>query len=350
MESYLTRRFALERFIIIHIIRYNEIQCRPVRARLDGVDGCGGGDSVSLSVYISNGETSQYRAIVLCWSRDRFERVSRVSVVCVLLNLYFVCARTIASGRKHRKRGVGKSRDRRRRVARENAAAAAAGSGGGGGDGGCGGSSGGRLSPGGWLSRARRRRPGHRRRRSRWLAWAPDSGFKKIAENARKRRFQFPENRGKNGNWVEKNRPVRPAGPRRAASVSTCDYCYYYDRRRPTSALSGGPSPGPSARRRRARHARPRPSRSAGTLVQSLAFLQPSVTRRRERRRARRTAAANSPARRATRAGRRSRVGRGFYFFASPPPPLFARHTRRRCSLAITVAHSRAPPRRGRPE
>jgi len=35
-------------------------------------------------------------------------------------------------------------------------------------------------------------------------AWAPVIGFKKIAENARKRRFQFPENRGKNGNRVKK--------------------------------------------------------------------------------------------------------------------------------------------------
>jgi len=35
-------------------------------------------------------------------------------------------------------------------------------------------------------------------------AWAPVSGVKKIAENARKRRFQFPENRGKNGNRVKK--------------------------------------------------------------------------------------------------------------------------------------------------
>lgn len=31
------------------------------------------------------------------------------------------------------------------------------------------------------------------------IAWAPVSGFKKIAENARKRQFQFPENRGKSG-------------------------------------------------------------------------------------------------------------------------------------------------------
>jgi len=40
--------------------------------------------------------------------------------------------------------------------------------------------------------------------RSRPAAWAPVSWFKKIAENARKRRFQFPENRGKNGNRVKK--------------------------------------------------------------------------------------------------------------------------------------------------
>lgn len=40
--------------------------------------------------------------------------------------------------------------------------------------------------------------------RSGLSAWDPVSVFKKIAENARKRRFQFPENRGKYGNRVKK--------------------------------------------------------------------------------------------------------------------------------------------------
>lgn len=44
-------------------------------------------------------------------------------------------------------------------------------------------------------------------------AWAPDSGFKKIAENARKRRFQFPENRG--NNVVTAGGNDRTAGTRR---------------------------------------------------------------------------------------------------------------------------------------
>jgi len=67
--------------------------------------------------------------------------------------------------------------------------------------------SGGSVSPGGWLAGF----PGRADAdlaitigRSRPAAWAPVSGFKKIAENARKRRFQFPENRGKNGNRVKK--------------------------------------------------------------------------------------------------------------------------------------------------
>lgn len=46
------------------------------------------------------------------------------------------------------------------------------------------------------------------------VAWAPDSGFKKIAENARKRRFQFPENRGNNVVTVGGN--DRTAGTRRS--------------------------------------------------------------------------------------------------------------------------------------
>lgn len=186
----------------------------------------------------------------------------------------------------------------------------------------------------GWLSRARRCRPaGHRRRRSRRIAWAPDSGFKKIAENARKRRFQFPENRGKNGNRVEKNRPVRPAGPRRTASVSTCDYCCYYGRRRRPHSLAG---------RRRGRvlgggGARaPRPAAVAavgwypGTIARiSSAKCDPSTCTT--------AAAANSAAPAGRPPGRRSRVGRGFYSASPPPPPVF---TRRRRSLAIAVAYS----------
>jgi len=63
------------------------------------------------------------------------------------------------------------------------------------------------VSPGGWLAGF----PGRADAdlaitigRSGPAAWAPVSRFKKIAENARKRRFQFPENRGKNGNRVKK--------------------------------------------------------------------------------------------------------------------------------------------------
>lgn len=55
------------------------------------------------------------------------------------------------------------------------------------------------------------------------VAWAPDSGFKEIAENARKRRFQFPENRGNNGNRVERVGRLAPP-PCRDAAVSTRDY------------------------------------------------------------------------------------------------------------------------------
>lgn len=59
----------------------------------------------------------------------------------------------------------------------------------------------------GWLSRTRRRRawPPATVARAAASTWAPDRRVRKIAENARKRRFQFPENRGKSGLPGEKN-------------------------------------------------------------------------------------------------------------------------------------------------